>query len=109
VQLGATYQIMSTRVSNPPTVNAMNNLATAVPPTNFLLPVYTWNPGFNVVGFSRFVLTGIVNWQAQGAGGCTSNCKQITGYFVDYTLPASFGKTGGSPPRYGVRAVGLTS
>jgi Flp pilus assembly protein TadG len=64
------------------------------------LPVYT------VVGFAALHVTAVNHWGTEGT--CSPYCKVITGYFSDYTLPASFGGTT-TAQDFGVRAIGLTN
>ena len=110
IQTGTVYPILTRGVSNNPARAAMTNLATTVPPTSLVLPVFRSNSVFTIVGFSRFVLTNVVSWTAQGANGCTTQCKVIIGYFTNYTLPASFSNDAGTGlTDFGVRAIGLTN
>jgi hypothetical protein len=76
----------------------------------FVVPVFRSNSTFTIIGFARFVLTDVISWKAQGADSCTSDCKAITGYFIDYTLPASLSDGNGAGlTDFGVRAIGLTN
>ena len=110
IQTGTVFPILTRGVSNNPARAAMTNLATTVPPTNLVLPVFRSNSVFTIVGFSRFVLTNVGPWTSQGANGCTTRCKVITGYFTNYTLPASFSNNAGAGlTDFGIRAIGLTN
>ena len=111
LQTGTGFPILSSGVSSPAAVAAMESLAASVPPSNLMLPVFTWDSTrslYAIVGFSRLVLTGLVVWQAESPA-CAPRCKAITGYFENYNLPASFPGSGGSGPDYGVRKIGLTN
>jgi len=118
VSAGADVPSLRRGTAQPAAVSAMNSTLGKT----LLLPVfsvYDSVAGYHLVGFSAFVVTTLSfdgtppsgNWQFNNETVCGTSCKQLQGYFTQYTLPASpYGPVASSgQPDFGVRAIGLTN